>query len=77
MDRYERWGNKAEQRREHEQFKKSPRHARVPLRVLSCADCERGLPQTHPAYLGDRCLWCWEEMTVMIEVEVVEVVKYA
>ena len=59
MDRYQRWGNQAQQRQEAGRYDKRPEHARVPLRVLQCADCLQVLPVAHPAHLGDRCGWCW------------------
>jgi hypothetical protein len=70
MDRYQRWGNLAEQRQEAERYQKRPQHARVPLRVLRCADCLRELPGMHPAHLGDRCGWCWNALLVAEEGEV-------
>lgn len=70
MDRYQRWGCKAEQRQEQERYQKRPQHARVPLRVLRCADCRQALPVMHPAYLGDRCGRCWNALMMGAEVEV-------
>ena len=70
MDRYQRWGNPVEQRQERERYEKRPQHARVPLRVLRCADCLQDLPAMHPAELGDRCGWCWEALMVAEGVEV-------
>lgn len=69
MDRFQRWGNKAEQR-QAERYPKRPQHARVPLRVLQCSDCLRVLPVAHPAHLGNRCGGCWE---ALLATEVVEV----
>jgi hypothetical protein len=62
MDRYQRWGNRAEQRQAREQYEKRPQHARVPLRVLQCVDCLQVLPVTHPHEMGSRCGWCWKAL---------------
>lgn len=70
MNRYQRWGNKVEQRQERERYQRPPQHARVPLGVLQCVDCLRLLPVTHPAYLEERCGWCWNALHVAEGVEV-------
>jgi len=70
MDRYQRWGNPVEQRQAQELYQKRPQHAHVPLRMLRCADCLQVLPAKHPAELGDRCGWCWEELMAVEEVGV-------
>ena len=63
MDRYNRWEPVL---RNGMKPPKPVRHARVPLRGLRCTDCERELPQTHPAHYGDRCRWCWDALVVVI-----------
>lgn len=70
MNRYQRWGNQAEQRQAQERYQKRPQHARVPLRVLHCVDCLQALPVMHPAHLGARCGQCWGALLVAEGMEV-------
>lgn len=72
MDRYQRWGKKAEQRQEQKRYEKHPQHARVPLRIVHCVDCLRQLAATHPAHLEGRCGSCWKAVAGLVEYEGVE-----
>lgn len=65
MDRLNRWSPVL---RKGMKPVKPVRHARVSLKTLRCADCERELAQTHPGYLGDRCRWCWDEVVAVFGV---------
>jgi hypothetical protein len=69
MDRVQRWGTSKEQRGMPTGYEKHPQHARVPLRVLQCADCLRRLSEKHPHSLGDRCVACWQALLVVERME--------
>jgi hypothetical protein len=52
---------------QYKQVRKEPRHARVRLDVIVCADCRRPLPQTHQiAQFGERCRQCWKSLVVLV-----------
>ena len=47
-------------RAQHRKVQKPRRHARVPLGVARCQECDRVLHATHSlAQFGGRCRECW------------------
>jgi hypothetical protein len=52
---------------QYKPVRKEPRHARVRLDVIVCADCRRPLSQTHQtAHFGERCRPCWKSLVVPV-----------
>jgi hypothetical protein len=50
---------------------KPVRHARVPLCMMRCVDCQRELRVTHlVARFGQRCRSCWQALLDGVEAEV-------